>query len=46
MWVDRGENLEEAGDMIKKAVEMEPDNAAFIDSLGWFYFKKENTRRR
>jgi tetratricopeptide (TPR) repeat protein len=40
MWVDRGENLEEAGEMIRKAVEMEPENAAFIDSLGWFYFKK------
>ena len=26
--------------MIRKAVEMEPENAAFIDSLGWFYFKK------
>ena len=40
MWVERGENLEKAGEMIKKAVEMEPDNGAYLDSLGWFYFKK------
>lgn len=39
MWVDRGENLEEAGEMIKKALEQEPDNGAYIDSLGWYYFK-------
>jgi Tfp pilus assembly protein PilF len=26
--------------MIRKALEMEPDNGAYIDSLGWLYFKK------
>ena len=40
MWVDRDMHLEEAGDLIKRAVEMEPDNGAYLDSLGWFYFKK------
>ena len=40
MWVDRGQNLEEAGTLIKRAVEMEPNNGAYIDSLGWYYFKK------
>ncbi len=45
MWVDRGEKLEEAGEMIKKAVEMEPENGAFLDSLGWFYFKKADYER-
>ncbi|RYD39905.1 MAG: tetratricopeptide repeat protein, partial [Verrucomicrobiaceae bacterium] len=40
MWVERGENLEEAGQFIRKAVEAEPDNGAFLDSLGWYYFKK------
>ena len=40
MWVDRNMNLDEAGLMIKKALEIEPDNGAYIDSLGWFYFKK------
>jgi tetratricopeptide (TPR) repeat protein len=40
MWVDRNQNLDEAGFMIRKALEIEPDNGAFLDSLGWFFFKK------
>ncbi len=40
MWADRGEHLDEAGDMIKKALEMEPENPSYLDSLGWFHFKK------
>lgn len=40
MWVDRDMNLDEAGEMIKKALEAEPDNGAFLDSLGWYHFKK------
>jgi Tfp pilus assembly protein PilF len=41
-------NLEEAEGMIKKALSYELDNGAYIDSLGWVYFKqgrdKEATR--
>ena len=40
MWVDRGQNLDEAGTLIKRAVDMDPGNGAYIDSLGWYYFKK------
>ncbi|MBV8142223.1 MAG: tetratricopeptide repeat protein [Verrucomicrobia bacterium] len=40
MWVDRDMNLDEAGAMIRKALEIEPENGAYLDSLGWFYFKK------
>ena len=40
MWADRGEHLDEAGDLIKKALEMEPENPSYLDSLGWFHFKK------
>lgn len=40
MWVDRDMNLDEAAEMIKKALEAEPDNGAFLDSLGWYHFKK------
>jgi len=40
MWVDRGQHLEEAGDMIKKALELDPQNGAYLDSLGWFYYKR------
>ncbi|HZC59990.1 MAG TPA: tetratricopeptide repeat protein [Chthoniobacterales bacterium] len=40
MWVDRNMNLDEAGLMIKKALDIEPENGAYLDSLGWFYYKK------
>jgi tetratricopeptide (TPR) repeat protein len=45
MWVDRNQNLDEAGSLIRKALEIEPDNGAFLDSLGWFYFKKGDLAR-
>jgi len=38
MWVDRNINLEDGGNMIRKALELEPNNAAYIDSLGWYYY--------
>ena len=45
MWVDRGLKLEEAGGLIKKALEIKPDEPAYIDSLGWYYFKKGEFKR-
>ncbi len=39
MWADRGENLERALDMIRRAVALDPDNGAYMDSLGWAYFQ-------
>ncbi|HEY2933911.1 MAG TPA: tetratricopeptide repeat protein [Acidobacteriota bacterium] len=39
MWADRGENLQQALEYIKKAVEMDPFNGAYLDSLGWVQFK-------
>jgi tetratricopeptide (TPR) repeat protein len=42
MWIDRDMNLDEAGDMIRKALDAEPDNGAFLDSIGWWHFKKGN----
>lgn len=38
-WADRGMNLEEAKQLIEQAVKIEPDNGAFLDSLGWVLFK-------
>ena len=38
-WVDRGENLEEAFDLIEKAVELQPQSGAITDSLGWAHYK-------
>jgi tetratricopeptide (TPR) repeat protein len=39
MLADRGVKLEEAVGLIKKAVELEPSNGAYMDSLGWAYFR-------
>jgi len=38
-WVDRGEHLTEAFEMIRKAVKEEPQSGAFVDSLGWAHYK-------
>jgi len=38
-WVDRNENLTEAFDMIRKAVRLQPDSGAIVDSLGWAHYK-------
>ncbi len=40
MWADAGKNLPEAEALIRKANEAEPDNAAFLDSLGWVCYKR------
>lgn len=42
MLADRGLRLEEALGQIKKAVELDPQNGAYLDSLGWAYFKLGN----
>jgi tetratricopeptide (TPR) repeat protein len=39
-WVDRGERLDEAFDMIRRAVALKPDDGAIVDSLGWAHFKR------
>jgi tetratricopeptide (TPR) repeat protein len=41
MLADRGIRLEEATDLIKRALAQEPNNAAYQDSLGWAYFKQD-----
>ncbi len=39
MLADRGIRLDEALAYIKKAVELDPANGAYLDSLGWAYYK-------
>ena len=39
MLADRNERVQEAYEMIKKAVDKEPNNGAYLDSLGWVYFR-------
>src|SRR5271156_4896483 len=40
MLADRGVRLDEATAMIQKAVMQEPSNGAYLDSLGWAYYKQ------
>ena len=40
LFADKGINLDEAVELVKKALEIEPENGFFLDSLGWAYFKK------
>ncbi|PYU95840.1 MAG: hypothetical protein DMG25_03275 [Acidobacteria bacterium] len=39
MLADRGVRLEESVKYIQKALELEPNNGAYLDSLGWAYYK-------
>lgn len=39
MWADRGENLERALELVQRAVHLDPHNGAYIDSLGWAYYR-------
>lgn len=39
-YVERGRNLAEAARLIEKAVAIDPDNGAYIDSMGWLYYKQ------
>jgi predicted Zn-dependent protease len=39
MWAESGTNLERAQEMLTRAVAQEPNNGAYVDSLGWVYFR-------
>jgi tetratricopeptide (TPR) repeat protein len=39
MLADRGVRLDEALNYVKKAIEIDPANGAYLDSLGWAYYK-------
>ena len=39
MLADRGVRLDEALGYVKKAIELDPANGAYLDSLGWTYYK-------
>ncbi len=38
-WADRGLELEEAHRLLVRVVEREPDNPAYLDSLGWVLYR-------
>lgn len=40
MWAERGEKLDAALGLIRRAVALEPDNGAYVDSLGWVHYQR------
>ena len=41
MLAERGERLDESVTYLKKALQVEPENPSYLDSLGWAYFKSD-----
>ena len=39
LWADQNKRLRRASRMIRQAVEAEPENAAYRDSLGWVLYR-------
>jgi tetratricopeptide (TPR) repeat protein len=39
MWAEMNTNLEEAYALSKRSLEIEPLNGAYLDTLGWIYFR-------
>ena len=39
MWIEQGKNTDQALEMIKKSLELDPENGATVDSLGWAYYQ-------
>jgi tetratricopeptide (TPR) repeat protein len=39
-WAEQGKNLSRAEEMIRIALNQEPDNESFLDSLGWVLYKR------
>ena len=40
LFAEYSTNLDEAVELIKKALEKSPENGAYLDNLGWVYFKQ------
>ena len=40
MWADQNTHLDEAEDYIKRALAADPENGAYLDSLGWLHYRR------
>jgi tetratricopeptide (TPR) repeat protein len=38
--IDQGDDLSEARELVARALELEPENPAFLDSLGWLQYRR------
>ena len=45
MWADREVNLDEALELIARAVALDPENSAYLDSLGWVHYRLGDTEQ-
>jgi len=45
LWAEQAKNLEEAKEMIERALEKDPNNGAYIDSLAWVFFQLGETEK-
>jgi tetratricopeptide (TPR) repeat protein len=39
LWADHDRHLDEAVELITRALAQDPDNGAYVDSLGWAYYR-------
>jgi Flp pilus assembly protein TadD len=39
-WAEMGVQLDDAEDLIQRALKIQPDDGFYIDSLGWVYYQK------
>ncbi|MBE7443961.1 MAG: tetratricopeptide repeat protein [Planctomycetia bacterium] len=46
LFVENNKNLDKAIQLINKALEAQPQNGAYLDSLGWAYYKKAQVEGR
>ncbi len=44
-YAEEGVKLDLAEEMVKKALAEEPENGAYLDSLGWIYYRKGDTEK-
>jgi tetratricopeptide (TPR) repeat protein len=42
MLAERGERLDEAVSLVERALEIDPENGSYLDSLGWAYVQQKN----
>jgi len=45
MYAEKGIKLDEAYDLLEKALELDPNNPFYLDSLGWVYYKQGDAKR-
>ncbi len=42
MWAEQNTHLDEAEDYIRRALAADPENGAYLDSLGWLHYRRGN----